>query len=520
VIVEEPTLAAPQIPFRGIQPFRYADHAIFFARETETRLLASLVAVHRGVFLYGASGNGKSSLVNAGLLPQARDLGFEPLRVRVQPRGGEELVVDHLGTGEGDERQPLAPAAEHDGSTRTVFSIADFEERVRAGSGEHRTLVVFDQFEEILTLFADAQAAESRRALVAMIGRLLRDPIPVKLLFAFREDYLGSVKQLLDEHPELVDQALRLGPLDAADLGTIIRGPFERFPGHFERELDQALADRLGAELGARFGSGAVSLSEVQTVCLRLWRASDPEHLLTTRGVQGLLEDELGEALGAFSEDLRAAATAVLSQMVTAAGTRNVVSAEDLRLRVHDEDAQIVLGLVDEALQRLESEARLVRRERRRDIDLFEITSEFLVPWISERREEARMLRQRSRDEALAGIAAAGYRTVELTAVEGWTEHVDLDADTAELRRRLADRGVDIDVATFLDDRAGVHIRPLRSDLLETTFAERNLRCPRPSSRPWSCPSGRWPRRPPPSSTSAPSGSTARPSAPSTPRTW
>ena len=33
--------------------------------------------------------------------------------------------------------------------------------------------------------------------------------------------------------------------------------------------------------------------------------------------------------------------------------------------------------------QRLERESRLVRRERRRDIDLYEITSEFLVPWIT-----------------------------------------------------------------------------------------------------------------------------------------
>jgi L-ribulose-5-phosphate 3-epimerase len=48
-----------------------------------------------------------------------------------------------------------------------------------------------------------------------------------------------------------------------------------------------------------------------------------------------------------------------------------------------------------------------------------------------------------SRDEALAGIAAAGYRTVELTAVEGWTEHVDLDADTGELRARLEHFGLE-----------------------------------------------------------------------------
>ena len=47
------------------------------------------------------------------------------------------------------------------------------------------------------------------------------------------------------------------------------------------------------------------------------------------------------------------------------------------------------------------------------------------------------------REEALAGIAEAGYRAVELTAVEGWTEHVDLDADTGELRARLAHYGLE-----------------------------------------------------------------------------
>ena len=52
-----------------------------------------------------------------------------------------------------------------------------------------------------------------------------------------------------------------------------------------------------------------------------------------------------------------------------------------------------------------------------------------------------------SRDEAFAGIAEAGYRTVELTAVEGWTEHVDLDADTGELRARLEHYGLEPVVA-------------------------------------------------------------------------
>lgn len=39
-----------------------------------------------------------------------------------------------------------------------------------------------------------------------------------------------------------------------------------------------------------------------------------------------------------------------------------------------------------------------------------------------------------SLDDALRGISAAGFRYVELTAVEGWTEHVSLDLDAAGLR--------------------------------------------------------------------------------------
>jgi hypothetical protein len=39
-----------------------------------------------------------------------------------------------------------------------------------------------------------------------------------------------------------------------------------------------------------------------------------------------------------------------------------------------------------------------------------------------------------SLEEALEGIAAAGYRYVELSAVRGWTEHVPLDADAKTTR--------------------------------------------------------------------------------------
>jgi L-ribulose-5-phosphate 3-epimerase len=46
-------------------------------------------------------------------------------------------------------------------------------------------------------------------------------------------------------------------------------------------------------------------------------------------------------------------------------------------------------------------------------------------------------------DEALAGIAGAGFKGVELSAVPGWTEHVDLDDDPAAVRSKVEGYGLE-----------------------------------------------------------------------------
>ena len=216
-----------------------------------------------------------------------------------------------------------------------------FEERVRAAAERRRLLLIFDQFEEIVTLFDEAGSRDARQRLVEILVRLLRGSLPVKILFSFREDYLGRIKEMLSACPELIDQALRIAPPSAEALPTIIRGPFERYPGHFVPQLSPALADHLVTVLADRFGTGEISLSEVQTVCLRLWQSDQPEVLLAQKGPQGLLEDYLGEALDRMPTQRRAAAIALLAEMVTSAGTRNVISADDLVQRVQEQERRM-----------------------------------------------------------------------------------------------------------------------------------------------------------------------------------
>ena len=57
-----------------------------------------------------------------------------------------------------------------------------------------------------------------------------------------------------------------------------------------------------------------------------------------------------------------------------------------------------------------------------------------------------------SAEEAYKGIAAAGYTTVELTAVLGWTEHVDLAAKASATFDRLAHYGLTATVLSAHSD--------------------------------------------------------------------
>ena len=226
--------------------------------------------------------------------PRGHAARLHPERLRVQPRRGEELVVERIATAEDDDQVPaLAPRADDDDSPRIVLSTRRSRNACARRQRDHRPL------HHLRPVRGDRHAVRARRRarqaqqrLVELIVALLREPLPVKLLFAFREDYLGKVKQLLADAPELVDQALRLTPPDGrARCRRSSAGRSSATPVTSRASSTLSVAERLCAALADRFGAGDLSLSEVQTVCLRLWQADDPEALLAAKGPQGLLED-------------------------------------------------------------------------------------------------------------------------------------------------------------------------------------------------------------------------------------
>lgn len=399
------TTPLPEIPYRGIESFRFVDQRVFCAREEETWDLLSSILINRGVLLYGDSGSGKSSLINAGLIPAAIKEKLYAHRLRVQPRRGREIKVERISieTAEGPPYLPcdlVDPTATDDHAQSFEISLDDFYAQLDGLRGrsvdEARPLLIFDQFEEFITLFEEAvgqskEAPVLQENILNVLTSILQDEdLPVKVLFVFREEYLAKLNILFKSAPELLDQYVRLLPPRVDEAEQIILAPFvdaelkQKFatkPNHV-RELE-GLAKRIATQIQQRSENGFINLTELQIVCRKLWESREPAKYFQSHDsdIQKVLEGYWVDALNKLG-DLYEPSIALLGHMVTSTNTRNIVSEPDLKFFEKDNFSE---DQIDRALNAL-VESKLVRREPRHKIYFYEIVSEFLVPWIREKK--------------------------------------------------------------------------------------------------------------------------------------
>jgi tetratricopeptide (TPR) repeat protein len=462
----------PKEPYRGILPFRLLDWRIFFEREAETERLTNLVSLYRGVLLYGQSGAGKSSLLNAGLIPRALWQGRAPERIRVYPESGKELFVEPISLQEsngpdhsGSKLPPYLPSrfTSADTGARIRLSCGEFEEILHAGSDLGVPLLIFDQFEELVTLFEenpkDKEHFEEARAARVQIERMLHrllvsEPLPVKLVFAFRDDYLARLMLLFSRIPNLKDQGVRLALPEIDLLHHLVRGPFlpsvERGikPGQFGDELSEDLALKIQHGIRISQPSGVLNLSEVQTLCLVLWRQPKlRDELLRVTDTSGVLrriiESEAMAKLNQLRLWDRARTIAVLSNLVTEDGTRNVVSQQMLVSQTRRNPLLwIFRGDWGKFLDRLPNTG-LVRRSLSSGTTgtayYYELASESLVPRIQKWQRQLRTRR----------LMILGCICAVLVAVPWYEAH---RAKVASREAIKAKQAAD-DVMTFMADK-------------------------------------------------------------------
>jgi hypothetical protein len=189
----------------------------------------------------------------------------------------------------------------------------------------------------------------------------------------------------------LLEEYIRLTSPDERSLENIVRGPLQALDEDgralFEKSMPGCVVEELIQQFRMRYKRSRLNLSEIQVACLRLWESDNPIKLLKVRGIDGLLEDYLSEALNPLSANLRHSAISILTKLVTSSGTRNIATEEHIFALVNAEES-VANESLEIALHHLVSKTRLVRKELRRTVYFFEIVSEFLVPWIVAKQKE------------------------------------------------------------------------------------------------------------------------------------
>ncbi|TMQ27773.1 MAG: hypothetical protein E6J90_01785 [Deltaproteobacteria bacterium] len=448
---EVPDLDLP-CPYPGMRPFTDKDSTRFFGRDAEfDDLVCRLRRGDRAIYVIGASGSGKSSLIAAGLVPRlSRGVAGLPCFHVCTLRPGEQPLAQLADALEGD---PTAPVA----------AIGPLLARHAPATS---LLLIVDQLEE---LFAVADS-DQRTAFFAAVRALRADPRCV-LMFTLRSDFYGAFL----ECPLWTDvdgqiSRIELSSLRNDSLQVVIERPAQDAGVYVHPELVSRLLIDAAREPGA--------LPLLQVTLFRLW-GKRRQRLLSLSDYQALgdgtrtglafaISEHAKEALAPLTPAREAIAFRILLRLVHfgegRADTRRQQALAALRSDGEDPtDFDAVLQrLVDHRLVTvIGDKCGPVRADLAHEIliQAWSTLAEWIRTWRAaeqRRRElEAAATAWRARGSGDGGLLDAG----ELAGAVAWRD------------KALAQLGHTPDLAAFLAASDAGHARAVRQRRRRTWLA-------------------------------------------------
>jgi WD40 repeat protein len=270
--IPEPLSSETCCPYPGLRPFEAKESDRFFGRDDEIATVARLLEQkHPLITITGASGTGKSSLVQAGIIPriqhqyQQQALAFT-LSLRTGADTLEELA-ELLGTQEAAAAEPAELAASLRSSNTALLEALN--RAIILQEGRHLVLVL-DQFEELFVPGNDA-ADENRRRLLANLFMLAeKAPPAITVLITSRRnfqdhpEYDAKLSALLEGENEI-----RLFPLNRNSLRTAIEEPLQSFNREHGEKLE--FEPELVNQIVYEFEQTSLPLPIVQYLLYLLW---------------------------------------------------------------------------------------------------------------------------------------------------------------------------------------------------------------------------------------------------------
>lgn len=353
-----------------------------YGRDQERAALLDLLIAERVVLLHAPSGAGKSSLLQAGLVP---DLIAEGFAVRPVIRVGMEPPAD---APPGVNRYVLSALVSLEEGKRMPAELAGMDLATGLAAGEagredRSEVLIFDQFEEVLT--ADPNNRAAKAAFFAELGAALRSPRRWAVL-AMREDYVASLSPYARAVPTRLKAMFRLDLLDVEGATQAARRPAERAGIGFTDAAVRRLIDDL-RQVKIQRADGGVGLElgpyvepvQLQVVCRNLWaRLPEGDVCIETEDIAAI-----GDVDAALTEfyDTQVAAVAgageATERAIRAWFGEQLISEHGLRGQVLHA-AERSAGLANPVIARL-IDVHLVRAEKRRGMTWFELAHDRMI---------------------------------------------------------------------------------------------------------------------------------------------
>jgi predicted chitinase len=366
-------------PFVGPRPLETGQR--IFGRERETEELYYLLSAERIVLLHAPSGAGKSSLIHAALVPRLQQ-HFDvrgPTRVNTTTPPGMD-VNRYVHSANIGFEQDLPEAHRRPEEVIARMSLGEcVKSRPRKRSAPQNLVLIFDQFEEILT--ADPLAIAAKHEFFRQLGVLLQDQ-GVWALFAMRDDYLAQLDPYASHLPTHLKNRLRVDLLGRDAAMSAMQGTAQlggrSFTDDAVAQMVTDLATVQVQQSDGRFEPQVgphVEPLHLQVVCRGLWdhmpendQAISPQDLASFGDVTRALARYYEDVMGKLGDSQRAAREWVGDKLITANGIRCQVlkgmgSSEGL-------DNQLIAQLVD---------AHLVRSEQHSGAIWYELAHDRLV---------------------------------------------------------------------------------------------------------------------------------------------
>ena len=439
-------VATRDSPFLGLVPYSLDDAAYFFGRDDWCANVTDNLLAYRVSILYGASGIGKSSVLQAGVLHGLRDTA----RKNVAEYGVPEFAVavyrrwtddPRLGVVQAiqDSVTATAPALAADPPDGSLATVLDAWSDRLGGP----VLVVLDQFEEY---FVYHRADHDEGFAAELIEALSRRDLVANFLISIREDALASLDVFEREVPGVLGNLIRIDHLHKDDAREVIEKAVARWneERHEDVQVDTGLIDDVldGVRIGRVFvgeesGRGIVTEDDddnaaieapyLQLVMTRLWEEERKagsqrlrcETLTRLGGVKRIVETHLDNTMSLLSKDERDVAARVFHYLVTPSGSKIAHSVTDLAeyASVSESDLAPVLARLAQPDVRV---LRLVRPERDGGVDRYEIFHDVLAAAILDWRTRYARFRAVRRSLAIAFAFAAQFFLLFIPLVYGF----------------------------------------------------------------------------------------------------